>query len=86
MKKYILILITSIVAIQVSAQDIRGKVVDNNNSPLVGANVLLLTKVDSIYILQEQSLTMKAILYCHPKRTVVFLCSHILDTIRCITL
>lgn len=50
MKKYILILITSIVAIQVSAQDIRGKVVDNNNSPLVGANVLLLTKVDSVYI------------------------------------
>ena len=40
MKKFILILITSIVVIQVSAQNIRGKVVDNNNSPLVGANVL----------------------------------------------
>ena len=50
MKKFILILITSIVVIQVSAQNIRGKVVDNNNSPLVGANVLLLSKVDSTYI------------------------------------
>lgn len=50
MKKFILILITSIVVIQVYAQNIRGKVVDNNNSPLVGANVLLLTKVDSAYI------------------------------------
>lgn len=50
MKKFILILITSIVVIQVSAQNIRGKVVDNNNSPLVGANVLLLSKTDSTYI------------------------------------
>lgn len=34
----------------INAQNVIGKLVDNENNPLVGANVLLLTKVDSAYI------------------------------------
>lgn len=51
MKHFILSIgIAFLVTSVTHAQNIIGKLVDNENSPLVGANVLLLTKVDSAYI------------------------------------
>lgn len=51
MTRFILFLSSAFLATSVlHAQNVIGKLVDNDNNPLVGANVLLLSKVDSAYI------------------------------------
>lgn len=51
MKRFILFVsIAYIVTSVLYAQKVTGKLVDNDNNPLAGANVFLLSKVDSAYI------------------------------------
>lgn len=51
MKQFILsICIVFLVTSVTHAQNVKGKLVDNDNNPLVGANVLLLSKMDSTFI------------------------------------
>lgn len=50
MKKVTLLLFALLCSASSFAQNIKGRVVDNNNAPLPGANVLLLSKADSAYL------------------------------------